>query len=497
MNMRTISTMLVILVFTGFSQLKAQKTFPVEWESKFPIKIKKFEVSEDRSAIFGYNDKEFVVMDGATGEIISKDDIARSEEVKKKYKKEKVSKDDRDKRTSVFRNDQYEIKLSYKAKFDAGSGLSKRNPQPIKVSCSDRSTNTVKWETTIQGFYAHSLCDNVFSSWADVFDMSGDYLWVELAGDKVLVIYEGLTVLDLNTGANLWSVENKNTDLDFKLFALDQQIATGGFPVVNDQLGKLWWTSHNDGFNGVACYDLANGSVVWKSESFKKETIFPHLIENGDYLIVQQGGRILTQRYVSASGSNPEECSQSVKFDDDAGILVLDKNDGSKVWSSSDLEKTWKEKIGDGFADILVIGDQLIATSEKSVLFINIPDGSVQKRISLKEMKVGDTKNIYTFGENLMFHGEEGVALINPYEANLKWSANTKSNYGDFMVGDAYYVYTDVSKYSGRPNAFVRVNMNDGVITGKIDDVPYPHFTDDGNYFFAYDKNSITKYRTK
>jgi outer membrane protein assembly factor BamB len=433
-------------------------------------------------------------MDGQTGEIIETADIAQEKSIKSKYKKEKLTKEERDKRTAIFENDMLSIKLNYKRSDNVGSGMSKRNKSAIKVSCIEKLTGSVKWETSIQGFFAHSLCNNVFG-WTSEYDFGGDFIWVNLVGDKVFVIYEGLAVLNLEDGKLLWQVDNKITDIDFKLMALDQQIGTSAFPQVDREKKLLWWTSKTDDYNGIVCYDLETGAVKWQSKSFNKEAIFPVFLLQDNALVVQKGGQVLTQRYVPGSGGNPDVCNQEIKVDNNAGIMAFDYTTGNLLWNSDDLKKSWGESFGK-MANTTLWNGNIVATSDKNILTIDL-SGNIKQRIPIKSLKTGETKNLNSMGGNIYFYGTEGMAAFNPDEGNVIWSANTKANYGNQKIGDAFFIYTSVSKYSGRGDAFVRIDLNTGEIPGKIEDVPYPYFTSDGNYFFAYEKGTVTKYRTK
>lgn len=50
----------------------------------------------------------------------------------------------------------------------------------------------------------------------------GDYINMELHGDHIFVIYEGISVFDLKTGKKLWETTFDNIDFSFGLMKSTQ-----------------------------------------------------------------------------------------------------------------------------------------------------------------------------------------------------------------------------------------------------------------------------------
>lgn len=396
---------------------------------------------------------------------------------------------------TTYQDDNVYIELKYERSQDAGFMSSRKN-RPITVTCYDRKSNSKKWEQVVQGFYLHSLCNTGLFDWTSSDLFGGDHMWLKVEDNRVMVIFDGLAVLDLETGKLLWQTDLKLSDMDFKLIALDQQIGVASLPVVDLKNRRVYVFDllHDQ---AIKCYDLDNGNIIWKSESFSKESVIPNLIVYNDLLIAKSGGKIHTQRYVPGTNGNPDVCNQSIKEAGNNGIMVYNASTGAPVWKSEDKAKEWDEKFKSTISDILLNDGKMYVASDDNVMIIEPGTGKLIGSYPMKSLKVGDLLSLNLYDNSLFLKGKEGLAKLSLTDLKPAWTANTGDYISDFQIGDAFYVVTKEDKNNGYMEEFLRVDLSDGKLMGKIKDCAFPYFTDDGEYFFMRDKNEIVKFRTR
>ncbi|MDX1651640.1 MAG: PQQ-binding-like beta-propeller repeat protein [Brumimicrobium sp.] len=394
-----------------------------------------------------------------------------------------------------FRNDEVSIELIYERSKDVGF-MSSKKPKPIKITCYDLKKKSMRWEQEISGFYTHSLCNTgIFESTsADLF--GGDHIWLRVEGDRVLVIYEGMSVLDLGTGKLLWSTELKLSDIDFKMVALDQQIGVASLPVTDLKNRRVYAVDLVTD-KAIKCFDLDNGKVIWKSGSFSKESVVPGIELENDILIVKTGGTIVTQRYVAGTNGNPDVCTKNLKETSNNGIIALNAATGATLWTSEEKAKEWDDKFKSAISDILIRDGKLYVSSGDQVMKIDPSSGKLEASMKLKGLKIGSLRNIKEFEQHLYVKGSEGIAKLSMKNLETIWSSNTGDYLTDFQIGNSFFIVTKKDKTTGNMEEFVRVDLENGNLLGKIKDCPFPYFTEDGEFFFQKDKNEIMKYRTK
>lgn len=394
-----------------------------------------------------------------------------------------------------YRDENIKIELNFDRTYDVGF-MSSHKKKPINILCRDAKTGNTLWEQRIEGYYIHSLCNAGLFDWTSQDIFGADHLWVRVAGDRVMVIFEGLAVLDLKTGGLLWQTELKISDIDFKLVALDQQMGVASLPVADAESRRLYAFDLRDG-NDIKCYNLDNGKVLWRSKAFKKESVIPDIRIYEDKLVVKSGGKIQRQRYVPGTNGNPDVCTKTIQDAGNNAIIVYDAASGKEIWHSENMAKDWDDKFKNTISTLFIHQGQMYVASDANILKINPSTGKLLASKPIKQLKIGELKNLYLAANELFIKCSSGLAKLSLEDVSPYWTANTGNYISDFSVGQAFYVITGEDKNSGFMEEFMRVDLETGKITGKIKDVSFPYFTDDGEYFYCRQKNEVMKYRTK
>lgn len=510
-------------------KLQAQKEFSREWQTEFPVDVEWRFINEERTLALGGDLTEIAMVDAVKGTLLwkinfkekfgqkkakdwnydkkagvvwvevkgeKKDELKTyyiddasgkpiGEEVYQERKQERVRSKKVTKGIMVVEEHQTNVTLEYERKLMVSS-MGKGSKNKITV----KATGNYQWNTTIDARYVRTLCSNAIPAAAA--DFGGDFLKLMYSHDKVFVIYEGLSVLDIKTGNKLWEADYDNAEFDFGVFKSTQTLGRAGYPFV-DETG-VYVADLSKGQHRIRKYDINTGALIWQSESFEKDDVVPDLMVLNGVLVAQFGGRLETQTYIPGVEGRPDVCKSEYKFAGNAGVRAYDVSTGKQLWNTGEM-KTLGDKFNGGITNMQLMGGRVWVASDKQ-LYAFDEKGNSKVTVVIKSLKIGKPVYLLSYDDHtLLVEGEEGIASINVLDGKVNFSTNTGKCLGFFKEGSACYVWN--GKEPGERSAFVRIDMSTGTITGKMTDTPSPYFTLDGDAFIKFEKEKITRYKTK
>lgn len=522
--------LLCVLLSTITLNTLAQSAFNQEWKSEFPISVETRMINDDRSLVLGGNMNELAMMNGLTGKIIwqlnfkeklgqkkAKDwswdkkvnvvwvDVkaGKKDEVLTSYFKDATGEQITEQQYKDLRAEyekgirwvkkgaltidayQTDVWLDYEPKKIVGSA-GKGTKSKITVKASGNYT----WSTTIDAKYVRTLCTNAIPAAARAF--GGDFLRLAYAQNKVFVIYEGMSVIDVTTGKLLWQTDLDNTDFDFGLFKSTQTLGRSGYPYA-DETG-VYVADLSKGQYRIKKFDGTTGAVIWQSEAFDKDDVVPSLQLINGVLLAQFGGRLQTQTYIPGVEGRPDVCKNEYKFAGNAGVKAYDVNTGKLLWTTENM-KELGDKFSGAITNLLKVGETACIASDKN-FYVFESSGKVKFSTSIKALKIGKPISIDTYGNNIvLMQCEEGIALISVLENKVLFATNTDKCLDYQQVGNAFFVWTGKDQFE--QSEFVRVDMNNGQILGKAKDMTYPFFSTDGEHVIKLDGGKVIRFQTK
>ncbi len=391
-----------------------------------------------------------------------------------------------DKLSLKLTNPNIEVKASYYTKWVFNGSAVKGNKRKVNISCNGAYT----WSTQIEANLVASLCDNSMGSASEFF---GNQLSLSSSGNKVFVIYEGLTCLDMATGKLLWQSSFDNSYFDFGLFKSVQTVGRADYPMVENE--HVYFADLTKNISCIKKLDANTGNVVWQSAKVDKDALIPQILSTDEVIIARFGGEIITQSYIpNANNSAASVCKTELKMTGDFGIKVYDKANGKLLWETATL-KPEGDKFSSSISNVVMDGKNIIVASDKNIFSLDSKTGKVNYKVACAGLDIGKPYRLYWYKDDLMIEANEGVARLKKADGNKVFATNTGKCLSTQFVGEAYFVWT--GKELGDMNKFVRVDTETGVINGKQEDTYRPWFTADGNEFVKFDGNKILRYKTK
>lgn len=379
------------------------------------------------------------------------------------------------------------ITLDYESKFTTGPS------KPKKTTATVTCTGANKWTTQINIQVVRSLLSNSAEVYGGPDVGNGDFLTLYARGNKIFVLYEGLSVLDMKTGKLLWETTFDNSIFDFGLMKLSQELGRAAWPIpVND---AVYIADLSEKSRCIKKLNIETGAELWKGEELPKDAIIPGLYICGNTLVAQSGGKIEKQVYIPGTSGRPDVYKREYRFDGDFGIKAYDAASGKMLWQTSDKKKELNDKFSSLITNTLTDEKNIYVGSSKFIYCFEAATGKVIYALPAEDLKIGKPDNIWFYNENIILEGEEGVASINKGTGKVNYSTNTKKCLATFNIGNAFFVWN--GKNPEDWSAFVRVDIDNGAILGKIAGTSYPKFSEDGEEFVKFDGNKIMRYKTK
>ncbi len=498
------------------------------WEAKFKVGIKSRSYSPDMAYVYGGDLAELQMLDGRTGESLwiynfkekhgikncnrwAADDETETIEVvfrKGKNDPEEIVYIDYASGT-VVATEQVPGRKKVRTKI-ARSSLRHRNVD--QSSCYDEATNTTidvgydferminakggtdlnitveasgsnAWKANFTGKVVRHLNNEMLSAG------EGDVILSVSSGHgKVLVIYEGITCLDINTGKILWSTTFDNVEYSGGLKA-KQEIGRSAMPLATSD--GVYICDFSKGERTIKKLDLNTGAVLWQADKLKKDDIVSELLVDGGNLIARFGGLIRVEEYIPGMDGNPDVYKVNYVFEGSTALRAYDAASGKPTWNTEamDLPDNFKKSE----CNILSDEGRIFACGEKNLYIFDTATGKLLKQGEYNAKTIGKARSLYAYNGAFMVEGEKGIAQLND-EFLQKYATNTGKCLMTGLYGEAFIVWT--GKKPEEMSEFVRFDPNTGVIMGSMSDCTRPFFDPSGNRFLKFDGQKVVQYKT-
>ncbi|MDA3944580.1 MAG: PQQ-binding-like beta-propeller repeat protein [Bacteroidetes bacterium] len=333
------------------------------------------------------------------------------------------------------------------------------------------------------------LWENNYIGRAEKKVLTGEFIFdLSLAENKVFLRINGIQVYDYNTGASLWSAA-----FDFTADVVKAPSGTKKFGaygtvaepvVVGNDVYVLDMSNKKNQY--VKKYDLQTGRLLWTSYEIKGARVIPGMNVVGDKIALQIGGRVETQFYRRYRSGDDWVTEAGVTFPEvkPFGVEALNTKDGTLAWES--------EKFRKGITNAILIGNDYIVSSGKSLYNLDINTGADKFEVPVSKGGVGQASLIMPYKENIVIVvGEKGVSSFNADNGELLTSGKYKTSTLYQRFDDLVIMQTEKSDVA----AF-------DVDTGKYKEFKAKtgsgfSLTSDGEHLFVYEKKLVTKIKTR
>lgn len=514
--------LLTLLVFSKL--ITAQEEFKKEWETKVSVENKWNSCNADLSLIIIGDLKAFSMVDGSNGKVLwtfnAKERLGvksvedwtflwakEGEPVEVIYNQPKS-----DSKTAIYLNPRTGQIIPDLTE----SGLKDKENKPRKVKGKQTFATYAFDEgssTIVELFFKDKVWKNAYAgntfevtvkaiggnSWTTMIkakavthlnrlllsDDEPDVMMnVMIKNNKVFVIYEGITVLDLKSGAVLWSTTFDMVDAGLT----KQEIGKSPLPTVDKD--AVYLCDLSKGEKAIKKLDINTGNVLWRSEKLDNDDVISELLVENNVLIAKFGGYIRKAKSVYNPNSGGTTNIAKIVYEGKSEIRVFDAGSGKKLWSSETVFT--EDKFSKSECGILIDKGTLIAASPKFVYFIDPANGTIKSKTPLGK-EIDKPKMIFEYDGNYIIKGEEGIASYSP-AGKQNYAVSTKKVLFTEFKGEAFIVWT--GKDEDDRNEFVRFDLNSGKIMGKLKGCYYPRFNQTGDYFIRFDGEKIIKYKT-
>lgn len=302
-----------------------------------------------------------------------------------------------------------------------------------------------------------------------VFDM-------QIAGDKIFLMVNGLQVIDRKTGKELWKTDYDLYDTK-GLGGSTYEYGGVAYPLVHDDAVYLIYNKINSKKVLLQKLDVNTGEMFWESKIDVGNAVVPTLIVENNLITLQIGG------YVNIQGSDTEgNYFNKYRWDGPFGVMVYNTSDGKVVWSNTDLKKR--------VSNIVQEGNTVYAADEKKLYAFDLASGKINYAQELKTGESGAAMQIDFSKNNIMVLGEDGVSNFQKADGSLSWTYKGKDVlYSSDWIGENFAVRTE---------KFVAVlNPADGKEIGRYTygKKAWFRFTTDGKYLIHMSKKEVIKYQ--
>jgi outer membrane protein assembly factor BamB len=369
------------------------------------------------------------------------------------------------------------ILLSYTEKLIGSSAYS--GSLKVNLNCSGK----YNWAQTIDTKVVRSLCSN-----AGFGLKLGDLITTYVMENKVFLVYDGFTVLDITTGNILWQSGFDFVNFDFGLLKCTQEFPKAPFPYLKNNL--VYVTDLHKEVLKLQALDINTGKPVWESEKFDKNTIISdiHFIDN--LLIEQMGGKVISQLYKPGTGGAPDVCNTQYSFPSDGGFKAFDAISGKLIWSTVDKKEF--AGISKRSTNSIRSGNNIFVASEKELIVIDGLSGKIGFTSPLSKLKIGKPEEISFYKENILIQASEGFAMFS-IDGKLIYNTPTDEIFNIDYIDNILVVWIGSSKYD--LDQFICFNPENGKILGKMKSTYHPYFSPTGNYFIKFSKKEFEKYK--
>lgn len=391
----------------------------------------------------------------------------------------------------------------------------------------DVQNGDVVWKSTHQGFGGKKFITK---------ERQGK---LEVQGDKILVIYNGIQVFDLASGKNVWSAYyNESIKILVQPAGVKSGLNMGGGktggldgetydaiaePLITDEHVYVLLQEKDNKVRRkyIQKYELATGKLIWTTDKINDAKALPELKIVGNTLVAQIGG-LVNQQYkglfkvesYSPGGSGKEqwrwvnEYVWAGKF----GLKGFDVNSGKLKWES--------DKFKARITKVAVDNGNIYSASAKYFYSIDAASGKENYQVDFKDTKVGKPKFSFDIGDAVSIIGDKGVTAFNKKDGSALYSSEKIKNIVSYYVkGENVYLQDtkddliQLDLTSGETLGEVKVPKHNSekktlaqmTVGGKGNEEQFARMrelnggadiTEDGKYIYVFDGSNVIKYKT-
>jgi hypothetical protein len=418
--------------------------------------------------------KTTVYLDPRTGEIKSSMTEANLVDKKNKGKKAKIK--------TMFGTEVYDESSATWVEVNYEDKKTKSANGGTDMDLTIKSTGGYSWSTNIKARCVSHLCVNLLSS-----DEPEMMINVMVSNEKVFVVYEGISVLDLKSGKVLWNTTFDNVKTSVGMKAM-QEIGRCPMPVVTKD--AVFICDLTKGDRAIKKLDINTGTVIWKGEKLSGDDIISQLMVTDNMLIAKFGGIIRTEKYIPNSNGGATY-RVDFPYEGTSEIKTFDAETGKQVWTSDITLK--EDKLGKSQCSAMLNEGNLIVCSDKSFLLIDPLTGKIKHKDDLGSKNIGMAQYIFVYDGNYIVEGNEGIASFT-VAGKKNYATSTDKRLLSEFKNEAFIVW--VGKDADDMNEFARFDLASGKVIGSLKGCYHPRFDDTGNYFIRFDDQTVTKHKT-
>jgi len=543
--------LLTLLTGTTLLVAYAQEDMPVVWEQKMGHRIEYNGTgTEDRGYSYAASSKEITVFDNKTGQTkwtASFKDIApklsKVDEIiplwesniiflfDRKMGKDQMACVDMETGKALWTTDKYqnvsEDNMVYIPEDDAFAISLKNSLVYIKAKTGEEKWSTTKFKGVV-GRYVYmpdgymvavnfvpgslGALFTFFKNQIAKFNMSnGDIVWentyigraerkvltrdfiydLDVHDGKVFLLLNGIQVYDYNTGANLYSAA-----FDFTPDVISKPITAKKFgvygvvanPYIDGQdLYVLDMANKHSQY--VKKYDVNSGKLIWSSPEIREAKAIPHMIVEGDKVILQIGGAVECQAmYIKTYEVNDVKYTYTVykiyyRNVKPCGVQAFNTNDGSLAWDSERFKK--------GITNGMTINNQYIICSGTALYKLDLNNGNELYEVPVNKAGVGNATLILPYQDMVVMVGEKGIATYKAEDGAFVCSGKYKDSEVNDMYDNILIMTTegdDIAAFDLNTCQYKQFNARKGAVSD---------LSTDGKFVYVYENKVVSKLKTQ
>lgn len=308
---------------------------------------------------------------------------------------------------------------------------------------------------------------------------------ISVMNDKVFIICEGLTVLDLKTGNLLWTTSFDYTQGGGK----SQDIGRAPTPTVTDNAVYICDFTKDD--RAIKKLDINTGKILWQSEPLEKSDVVETIFVDNNVVIAKFGGYIRKAKTIATDKGYIYKAKYDYEGTTKVRAYDISGSNTKPIWSDETF--AGKDKFSKSESSALFYEHKFACASGQNFYLIEAVTGKVLVQTPLNKT-AGAPKEIISHNTNYILRSEKGITSFSA-AGKENYTTVTKKALAFERQNEVMYVWT--GKDEEEWTDFVRIDLATGKLEGKLADCEYPYFDETGNYFLKFKKNTITKYNTK
>ncbi len=355
----------------------------------------------------------------------------------------------------------------------------------------DANTGEKIWETTYKGVVEVKRFANrtfTVAKWIGTGvekGMGSANILVDIyvKGDKVFLEMNGLTVIDLNTGEQIWKVNydvslNRGLAGNAQLYnAVADPLVVGDYVYIAD-FGK----SRN---KSLKKYELASGTLIWETEIDGRKVIIPKLYNANGVVLAQIGG------YVNLQGERREQIGNTSylrqysewKWQGPFGLKGFDEKTGKMLWETD----KWDDRI----SNVVAIDKKIFAADKTAIYGLDPLTGTVLFTTPTKGTKTGGALFAFPDNDKIILLSENGISGYQRDNGSLAFafkSNDVRVNSSEFY-GKKFFLATD--------DEITQVDIGTGAVKGKYEYEKSTKYkiTDEGDFLTTMSAKKVVKYK--